>query len=391
MAFLTFLSDDNGVGNKVFMTVSAMTMASLLLSERTRIFVGSHLARWRVKLLAVEVSKTDGDSVDVPKVSGVFVYPVKSLHAVSVKKAKIDSLGLEGDRRLMLVRPSPPPMIGTFGPNDATHRFFTQRQCPSLVTIDASLPVAADESGNIVVRLTSRMLPNKQVSIDISDNALKSDATRYRAGIWGDVVKVADAGDEAAEFVRDVLTRCHEPFDDVRVVTMVPDTVREADGKYVPLAAMTNLGLTPRVALSDGFPILIACESSLTELNMRLKARGKDPVPMSRFRPNIVIQNTKPFEEDTWKVVKVGSLILHVVKGCPRCKQSCTDQETGKTSEEPLETLAEFRALGHNKEDVYFAQNALFQGSGGVINVGDAVKILTRGDPVWDKDPVQAE
>jgi uncharacterized protein YcbX len=66
---------------------------------------------------------------------------------------------------------------------------------------------------------------------------------------------------------------------------------------------------------------------------------------------------------------------------------------TGERSEEPLETLAEFRALGKNEEDVYFAQNAVLNGDGygGVISVGDEVRILTRGEPVWDLGSVAAE
>ena len=121
---------------------------------------------------------------------------------------------------------------------------------------------------------------------------------------------------------------------------------------------------------------------------------------MSRFRPNIVIDNTsKPFDEDNWKAIQIGtgkdSVILHISKGCPRCKQSCTDQVTGERGDEPLETLSEFRALGIDEADVYFAQNAVLNGDGnsynGSIKVGDPVTILTRGSPVWDSETVQAE
>jgi uncharacterized protein YcbX len=121
---------------------------------------------------------------------------------------------------------------------------------------------------------------------------------------------------------------------------------------------------------------------------------------MSRFRPNIVINKTsKPFDEDNWKAIQIGrgknSVILHITKGCPRCKQACTDQLTGTRGEEPLETLSDFRALGISDADVYFAQNAVLNGDvkhyKDVIRVGDPVTILTRGDPVWDSDTVQAE
>mmetsp|Transcript_9100 Transcript_9100/g.20910 ORF Transcript_9100/g.20910 Transcript_9100/m.20910 type:complete len:139 (+) Transcript_9100:1011-1427(+) len=125
--------------------------------------------------------------------------------------------------------------------------------------------------------------------------------------------------------------------------------------------------------------------------------KGKDALPMSRFRPNIVIRNSTAFDEDNWKAIKIGtgedSVVLHIVKGCPRCKQSCTDQLTGDRSEEPLETLSEFRALGTDI-DVYFGQNAVMNGDRrlrSVIKLGDPVTVLSRGDPVWDLEQVQAE
>jgi uncharacterized protein YcbX len=126
--------------------------------------------------------------------------------------------------------------------------------------------------------------------------------------------------------------------------------------------------------------------------------KGKGRLPMSRFRPNIVIDNTsRPFDEDEWKAIRIGTgkdaAILHIVKGCPRCKQSCTDQTTGERGDEPLETLSDFRSLGSGGVDVYFATNAILDGDcyGSTIRMGDPVTILTRGDPVWDADTAQPE
>lgn len=120
---------------------------------------------------------------------------------------------------------------------------------------------------------------------------------------------------------------------------------------------------------------------------------------MSRFRPNIVVDDTAaPFDEDRWKALRIGTgpdaVTLHLAKGCPRCRQACTDQATGARGAEPLATLAEFRARGGGG-DVYFAQNAVLNGDGrsyrGAIRVGDPVTVLTRGDPVWDAEIVPAE
>jgi uncharacterized protein len=106
---------------------------------------------------------------------------------------------------------------------------------------------------------------------------------------------------------------------------------------------------------------------------------------MSRFRPNIVLQGLEPFAEDRVKVLKIGATILHVVNGCPRCKQSCTDQNTGKVTDEPVETMREFRRMTDNPDNVYFAVNVVpAPGSAGqTIKVGDCVQVIQYGTPEW--------
>jgi len=373
-------------------------------------------------------AKNNGDSKTDITVSGIFIHPVKSLRPVSVNSTKFSNLGLEGDRTLMVVRPYRSSSTSTStisGKPLQSHRFLTQRQCPALATIDASLPTVLTQQNNkVVIQLShgGTTLTTKsdtvedegekknKVFIDVTPKSLKSYPVRYYAGLWDDVVEVVDVGDDAAAFIQQVIKTYNnnndddgDDYDDVRVVSLIPNvTNREADGRYVPSAALNNLGSLPQVALSDGFPILIASEESLNELNGRLAKKGKGSLPMSRFRPNIVVKGLKKgFDEDEWRAIQIGGKsgpIFHIVKGCPRCKQSCTDQVTGELDVEPLETLKEFRALGKNVEDVYFGQNVVLQptitglsSSSTSIYVGDQVKILTRGDPIWDMDTVQAE
>jgi uncharacterized protein len=294
---------------------------------------------------------------------------------VSLDEATLDSSGLVGDRRLMVVMPRPPPLSGSFGPDDAMYQFVTQRQVPSLATIKA---IICDGS----LTLSSDLVAEKKVTIQVNQTSGAS----YKARIWDDVIDVVDMGDQAASFLSAIAAKDSDapPLAvKVRLVSMKED-IRETNDKYTPRSALTWLGAAPKVGLTDGFPLLIANEASLEELNRRLKGKGKEPIPMSRFRPNIVVSGAKPFEEDTWKVVSVGGVLMHVVKGCPRCKQSCTDQATGEVFEEPLATLSEFRALGPGKENIYFAQNAIAHDAGGTLRVGAAVHVLKRGEPTWD-------
>ena len=282
--------------------------------------------------------------------------------------------------------------------HSGTHRFVTQRQCSKLATISCSQPSLTESK--TIVTLSSHMIPGKTVQIDVSNHTLNEGKIKYRAGLWDDVVDVVDVGDEAASFVQTIMRLEDDSYDDVRVVSMCPKlTTRKTDLRYLPKAALNPFsGTVPNISFTDGFPILIASQESLDELNIRLRTKGKEEIPMSRFRPNIVVKGlSKAFEEDEWKVIQVGGKsgpILHVVKGCPRCKQSCTDQITGKRDVEPLETLSEFRKFGKNRE-LYFAQNAAVQPWFGMgrktIRVGDKVQVLSTGKPVWDMDTVSTE
>jgi uncharacterized protein YcbX len=304
---------------------------------------------------------------------------VKSLRAVSLPQAQLDEKGFHGDRRFMVVYPAPR------WPNDTRQRFLTQRQCPSLATVVAKL----DEDG-LLLECGDKSI---EIPIDLED----TDPPRkiYEAGIWDDQVTVEDMGDGAAKFLQgivdaDQFCRTGDEGDEAASKSMYNNirlaihtaNDRLTNSKFVPTLATTWLGNRPPVSLTDGFPILIACEASLEEMNKRLKEHGKEPIPMTRFRANIIIKGTKPFEEDKWKYITIGDEIFAIVRACARCKQSCTDQETGTVSTEPVTVMKSFRALGENPEDVFFAQNAIPLGRG-VIKVGDAVRVVQRGDPVY--------
>lgn len=341
-------------------TSVAVLIALPFVHKPTKRLVETWTARAKLLFASPEPSE------DCPVVSGLAIYPVKSLRRVSVATAKVDALGLIGDRRAMLVVPAIPPAIGC-SPSEPTHKFLTQRQCPILASIAAEI-----DGENL--KLTCG---DKSISVNTS---LVNSGLTYKARIWSDVVQVQDLGDEVAAFLQSIIAS--EEADGVRLVTMVG--TRPTDDKYVPPVARTWTGATPLTSFSDGFPVLVACQASLDEVNRRLKAKGKTEIHMTNFRPNIIISGTKPFEEDNWKIIQIGDTILHLVKGCPRCKQSCTNQDTGEVSDEPVATLGDFRSFDTSKhpEDAYFAQNAVAFGTS--VSVGEAVKIIQRGEPVWE-------
>ena len=294
-----------------------------------------------------------------------------------------------------MVYPVPTPIYGSFGPNDSTHRFMTQRQCPSFATVTARLE---DDDTTLILTCDTKTIT---IPLQESSNpSLMAPRTIYKAGIWDDQVLVQDMGDEAAAFFQSIVdndpecrvgdegdqfaTTSSVLYNNVRLVSHA-DNDRWTNAKFTPRAAKTWMGGNcPPVSLTDGYPVLIACQASLDEVNRRLQEAGKDPLPMNRFRPNLVIEGTTAFDEDNWKVISIGEQFFSIVKACPRCKQSCTDQITGKVSTEPVEIMKSFRALGKKSEDVFFAQNAIpLDGRGRTISVGAPVRVLQRGDPVY--------
>lgn len=359
--------EGKGATTTPVLVASACAVVLLSSNKTVQRAVGAFWGRVGLHFLVAKQQKQQVDS-DSNKavVTNLYIHPVKSLKSVSLETSVIDTKGLQNDRCFMLVTPAPLPLWATtdaadadnaFGPKDATHRFLTQRQCPSLATVTAKLDTA-----NQTLTFTGSLHTSKVKSVTISTQPAKDSAKLYRSTLWSDIVQVQDMGDAAAAFFNSILNLDDQVPDEyqgnkVRLVVQSGSNnntttggnnsigQRTADDDYVPAAARTLSGASPAVMLADGFPILIACQASLDELNRRLVVeKHKPPLPMGRFRPNIVISGTKAFEEDEWKVISIGGTIFHIVKGCPRCKQSCTDQQTGKVTDEPLATLAEYVA-----------------------------------------------
>jgi hypothetical protein len=172
--------------------------------------------------------------------------------------------------------------------------------------------------------------------------------------VWDDAVDAISAGDEAQKWFSAYL--------DIpsRLVFMPENSIRRVEPDY----DIHN----DIVSFADGFPLLLISQHSLDDLNNRLVT----PVPMNRFRPNVVVKGSGAFAEDRWKKIRIGTMLFYVVKPCSRCITTTVDQETGIQGKEPLATLSRYRKVDGN---VLFGQN-LIPESIGTINVGDCVEIV---------------
>ncbi len=127
---------------------------------------------------------------------------------------------------------------------------------------------------------------------------------------------------------------------------------------------------------SDQYPLTLVSEASIADLNSRLK----EPIDHTRFRPNILVSGFAPFEEDTVKVLRVGSfgVVLNLIKPVKRCKIVNVDSEKGEIqSDEVLRTIASYRSRTGASPGILFCMKVLIgSGVGAMLNVGDILTVI---------------
>ncbi|HEX4983553.1 MAG TPA: MOSC N-terminal beta barrel domain-containing protein [Ilumatobacteraceae bacterium] len=231
-------------------------------------------------------------------VSGIYVYPIKSCRGVALETATVSAIGLSGDRLWQVV--------------DGDRRGITQRRHPLLATVQ---PEPMDGGG---LRLRAPGLASLTVD-------QPRDETTTVTSHFGLPVPAADAGDEAAAWFSELMG---EP---VRLVAMVDEC-----GWRLP----EDLDVFGQNApFSDAAPILLTAQRSLTWL----RERASEEFDMDRFRPNLVVSGSAPWEEDTWSAVRIGEAELRCATPWPRCTIPQIDQVTADRHNEPAKVLRRHR------------------------------------------------
>ncbi|MEM6531221.1 MAG: MOSC domain-containing protein [Myxococcota bacterium] len=269
------------------------------------------------------------------RVVSLTYYPLKSAAGVTVDRAAVTRRGLAHDRRWMLTRPD--------------GEFITARRFPQILGVQATVTAqglrCSDPDGELNVTY-----PNTQV---------------HPVTVWASHTTARDAGDEAADwFSRRIEVECrlvYQSEDDLRPVPPRPET--RADDI---------------VSFADGFPLLVIGTASLLELNRRI-ARPANPIGMERFRPNVVVETTTPFEEDAWTAFSIGECTFVNAKPCARCVLTTVDPVSLRQDPdgEPLKTLSRFRRDPDEKR-ILFGVNVVPRRLG-ELAFGDAVRIPPEG------------
>jgi hypothetical protein len=267
--------------------------------------------------------------MDAFKLSEIVIYPVKSFGGISQQSAEISDRGFKHDRRWMII--------------DSEEKFITQRTHPQLALIKTKI-----SHNKLILSHKTKDIP----PLVIPMNAMSVEITIVN--IWDELVEAQLVGKYADEWLNEALGfKC-------RIVFMPDETQRFVNRNY----AFQN----EIVSFADAYPFMLIGEQSLEDLNKRLNEK----ILMNRFRPNLVFNGGKPFDEDKWKRIKIGGVKFSVAKPCIRCTIPSVNQETGAKGEEPLKTLSTYRAE-NNK--IYFGQN-LIQEETGTVKVGDEIEIL---------------
>ncbi len=262
-------------------------------------------------------------------------YPVKGLRGASFEAASVEPCGLAGDRRWLVV--------------DQSGKFLTQRVHPCMALIAASTTAGGlrlEAPGQTPVEIA---FPDEGVS-------------PVEVVVWRDRVPARPASREAAAMLeRAIGVPC-------RLVWMHDPNARAADPAYAPAGST--------VSFADSFPVLLASLGSLADLNLRLAS----PIPIGRFRPNLVVEGASPWSEDRWRRIRIGDVLFSVARACERCIVTTIDPDSGLRPDktEPLRTLATFRK--DISGGVMFGQN-LVPEKAGRVSIGDDVEILEFGPP----------
>jgi uncharacterized protein YcbX len=291
-------------------------------------------------LLLIPSKAEPGMILSMPHITALNVYPVKSCRGIALTQARLTETGFEHDREWLVTTPE--------------GRFVTQRERPLLAQIETAL--TAD-------RLVLRRPNGADLQLPLDMTGPEIEVT-----IWKDRCAAFDAGDEAAAWLTAHLDK------PARLVRFDVRRKRPSETEW-------RQGVPAFNQFSDGYPWLLISQASLDELNTRLK----QPLPMNRFRPNIVVDGLAPFGEDEVDEFVAGDVRLRAVKPCTRCAITTTDQITGeRTTEEPLKTLKEFR-FDRGLRGVTFGQNMVL-----VSGLDNELKVGQRLDVTWARDRAPA-
>lgn len=279
----------------------------------------------------------------MPILTELTLYPIKSCAGIALQEAVVTDTGLASgsirDREWMVV--------------DAQGQFVTQRTHPRMALIVPGL-----RNGSLI--LNAPGLPSLTLPLNRANNT-----PTIEVRVWKDHLPADDSGDEAAAWMAQAIgAGC-------RLVRFHAHAKRVASPKWTRGIEASNL-------FSDSFPFLVIAQSSLNDLNARLRAHGREALPMNRFRPNVVIGDVPAYAEDSMPTLCIGEAKLQLIRPCQRCPIPSIDQSTGQIGDDPLDILKQYHTSGLPNGAATFGVHAiLLRGAGTTLRVGQPITTTT--------------
>ncbi len=277
------------------------------------------------------------------EVTGLYIYPVKSLKGIAVDSHPLTAQGLAGDRHWMVVMPN--------------GRFVTQRQLPQMATVSTALDarqlvLSAEGCGSISVARDS------------------AGGSPCEATVWRDDCEAIDEGAEVSAWLTEAL-QSPKPL---RLVRLREQFTR-------PQSKPDLLGANTSTHFADAAPYLVAYQASLDELNRQLQQRGLAPVDIRRFRPNILVSGLEAFAEHRVSQLRHSRqhYVLRHCFPCQRCTITTIDQDLGTRDADmqPFKTLIDLNRMPGNNQAPAFGENTVLEaGAGAGIQLGDRLSVV---------------
>lgn len=274
-------------------------------------------------------------------VSSLGLHPVKSTAIRPVDSAEVRPWGLAGDRRWMVV--------------DATGTLVSARELRALFRVVADTP---ETDPDLTAPLRLRFPGAGPIDVAEPDTALV-DVRLFDKDLHG-----RPADDAAHDWLRNVTGRA-----DLRLIWCDDPARRRFDRPWSRPGDHT--------AYADSCPVTLASTSSLAQLNDWIVAgaleRGEEPpapLPVARFRANVVVSGAPAFAEDDWDRVQIGGISFRKPKPVGRCVMTTISPDDLTSTREPIRTLARHRLVDRT---TVFAIHLIPDGTGRIA-VGDTVR-----------------
>ena len=274
------------------------------------------------------------------KVAALNYYPIKSCGGIEANEVTFTELGIEHDREWMLV-----------GKNG---QFLSRRTHPGLAIVQTRIE-------NETLFVEAPYMGRLAVPLEQDESAEVIGVDLFKKHGTGTVV-----GAEANDYFSVYLDK------DVRLIQVKQPRQIKPECRVDGASEVTGF--------ADGYQMSLTSTLSLEALNRVLE----NPVAMSRFRPNIVVEGARAYDEDYWREFQIGKLAAHVVRANAKCPIPNIDQNVGVLTKHRPVTEA-LRATRQGVDPVNDSTGEFFgvylthvYEPGLTVRVGDTVEVTAR-------------